>query len=110
MADKIEISFNYDRRADILYITFGDDEPVYTDDMDGLIMLEIGWFSGLPKGLRIIGAKAHNLRSVKLNILARVEDQLKNIMEARAKAIQNQESSLQTLLDKELPRAFTAII
>ena len=52
-AKKMKAHHRYDKEADDLYISFGDDEPTYVENIDDMTMLEIGWFSGLPKGLRL---------------------------------------------------------
>ena len=60
---KIKPTYKYDEESDILYASFGDDEPTFVENLDDndMVLLEIGWFSRLPKGLRnrkeIISAK-----------------------------------------------------
>lgn len=51
------ITHHYDEDADVLYIDFGSDEPCYTENLDDLVMIEIGWFSKIMHGIRIIGPK-----------------------------------------------------
>jgi hypothetical protein len=109
MTGKMKISHHYDKQADVLYVTFADNEPTYTEDVDGILMLDIGWFSRLPKGFRILGPKYHNIRSVNMNVIVkRVKKQVRNLMEQRRKAIEKQEPLLFNLCDK-LPKMVTAV-
>ena len=109
MNGKIKVSHHYDKQADVLYVTFADDEPTYTEDIDGILMLDIGWFSRLPKGFRILGPKYHNVKSINMNVFVkRVKKQVRNLMEQRRKAIEQQEPVLFNLCDK-LPEMVTAV-
>ena len=62
MAEKIKITHHYDEDADILYIDFGSNEPCFTEDLDGFLMIDVGWFNKLPRGARFIGPRAHNVQ------------------------------------------------
>ena len=109
MAGKMKISHHYDEQADVLYVSFADDEPTYTEDIDGVLMIEIGWFSRLPKGFRILGPKYHNIKSVEMGVLIRrAKKQLRNLMEKRRKAIEQQEPIVFNLCDK-LPEMVTEV-
>lgn len=89
---KISIKHNYDKDADVLYVRFGvDDEPTFVENIDDFLLLEIGWFSNLPKGFRILGPKYHNVQSISTSIVRRIKKQVRQIMEERRKAIQEQE-------------------
>ncbi len=109
MAEKMKISHHYDQEADILYIDFGSDEPCFTEDLDGVVMVDIGWFSKLPRGLRIISPKA---RKVEVNfkmVVQLAENKCKDLMEQQAQLIHTQEPVLQTLLGRELNQAFAYV-
>ncbi len=95
MEEKINITHHYDTEADIFYIDFGSNEPCFTEDIDGIVMLDIGWFSKLPRGIRIISPKVHNMRNFQLLIIK----QCKDLMQRQAKQIKSQESHLQDLLN-----------
>lgn len=68
MPEKIKITHHYDELADILYIDFGSKEPCFTEDLNGLLMIDIGWFSKLPRGVKIISPKARKVRSFNMTI------------------------------------------
>lgn len=57
MSEKTRATHHYDEEADVLYINLSDDEPTYVDNIDDTLLLEIGWFSGLLKGFRILGLR-----------------------------------------------------
>jgi hypothetical protein len=108
MAEKIKITHHYDEDADILYIDFGSDEPCFTEDLDGVLMIDIGWFSKLPRGAKIISPKARRLRSFSM-IIARVEKSCKQIIEQRVSQIQTAEPFLTRILDTKLNEAFACL-
>ena len=93
MANKnIDIRHSYDKDADILYVRLGDDqEPTFVENVDDILLLEIGWFSGLPKGFRILGPKYHNISSISATIVKRIKKNLRQLMENKRKAIKAQE-------------------
>lgn len=89
---KINIKHHYDEESDVLYVRFGDEEPTQVENIDDFLLLEIGWFSGLPKGFRIIGLKYHNITSLKMTmVMKRVQKQARELMESRRKLIKEQE-------------------
>jgi len=108
MAEKINITKHYDKRADILYIDFGSDEPCYTEDIDGFLMIDIGWFSKLPRGVKIISPKTHKVKSVKM-IVTQVERTCRQLMKQRVKQIQTEEPVLQNILGQTLNQAFARV-
>ncbi len=81
----------YDKAADVLYVRLANDqEPTFVENMDDHVLIEIGWFSGLPKGFRILGPKYHNVKSIVATI-GQIKKQLRRLMEDRRKAIKEQE-------------------
>ena len=108
MAEKINITHHYDELADILYIDFGSDEPCFTEDLDGFLMIDIGWFSKLPRGAKIISPKAQQVKSVKM-IIQQIDQTCRKLMEKQAQLIQTAEPVLQTNLVQELNQAFACV-
>ena len=106
---EIQISHHYDKEEDVLYFTFGGNEPCYTENIDDFLMVEIGWFSRLPQGFRIIGPKAHNLKGVRFKaIISKVGRQFHSIMEERRKEIEMQEPIFTDFLQTQIP-SFSAL-
>jgi len=54
-----KISTSYDENADVLYVSFGTGEPSYCEEVDDLILFEVGMFSHRPTGFQIVGFKKH---------------------------------------------------
>ena len=60
--NRISITHSYDEDADVLYVrTSGDQEPTFVENVDDVLLLEVGWFSGLPKGFRVLGPNTTTL-------------------------------------------------
>lgn len=101
---ELQVSHHYDQQADVLYFTFGGNEPCYTENIDDFLMVEIGWFSHLPQGFRIVGPKAHKLKGVRLQaVIKQAEKQFLTIMEERRKEIERQEPLVSEFLDRQVP-------
>lgn len=49
-------SYNYDKSADVLYVTFGIQEPSYSEEIDDTLILEKGYVSDQITGFRILDA------------------------------------------------------
>jgi hypothetical protein len=100
----IHVEHHYDEQADVLYFTFGGDEPCYTENIDDFLMIEIGWFSRLPRGFRILGPKGHNLKGIAFQtVIRRAGKQLIEMMEERRKEIEEQEPVFSKWLSTEIP-------
>ena len=68
-----------------MYITLGN-EPSYTENMDDMLMLDIGCFSGLPQGFRILGLKYHQLKAFSLSMMVkRIEKRVTDLAEKKRK-------------------------
>ena len=107
MAKEINITYHYDKIADILYIDFGSNEPCFTEDIDGFVMFEIGCFSNLPRVRRIISPKTNKLQNVK--IITQLGKKCRDLMENGAEQIHSSESTLQTALEKTLNQALADV-
>lgn len=108
MAEKMNITQHYDEEADILYIDFGSDEPCFTEDLDGFLMIDIGWFSKLPRGLRVVSPKSLKVRSIKM-VITQAEKQCKDLMKQQAKQIETSEPVLKDALNNVLKEAFAFV-
>lgn len=51
--------FRHDKGADVLYVSFGLDEPSFCEDFTDFILIERGIFTKLPTGLRVINFSKH---------------------------------------------------
>jgi hypothetical protein len=92
----------------VLYVRFSkDQEPTFVENVDDVLLLEVGWFSGLPKGFRVLGPKYHNIKSV-TNLMGQIRKEVRQLMEERRKAIKEQEPIFTSFCDK-LPSILTSV-
>jgi hypothetical protein len=100
-AVKITPKPHYDEESDVLYVSFVDDnEPTFVENIDDILLLEIGWFSGLPKGFRILGPKYHKIKNLKTVIVVKLKKQLQQIMEKKRHLLEEQEPIFTNICDK----------
>ena len=59
-----EPKFEYDEKANVMYITFGLGEPSYLELVDDFLGVEFGLFSGQLTGFRVIAPSARTIRQV----------------------------------------------
>lgn len=50
----IKPTFEHDEVADVLYVTFGTGEPSFCREIDDVLIVEIGAYTKLPTGFRIL--------------------------------------------------------
>ena len=82
-----KISTSYDENADVLYVNFGTGEPSYGEEVDDLILFEVGMFSHRPTGFQIIGFKKH-VHEFKFSV---IEKAGKNLLRSRMKRAKKSE-------------------
>ncbi|TET11244.1 hypothetical protein E3J84_03115 [Candidatus Aerophobetes bacterium] len=74
---KISPKVDYDEFGDVLYVTFGTGELSYCEEIDDFLLLELGIFSNLPTGFRLVGFKEKirdtGIKNIRLEIEARIE-------------------------------------
>ena len=59
LTDDIEVSECYDKEADVYYVTVKTGEPSIVEEHDDRLLVEIGIFTGLPTGFRILNYSKH---------------------------------------------------
>ena len=59
-----QIVENYDSEADTLYVSFGTGEPSYAEEIDDVFVVEMGMFSHLPTGFRVINFSKHKVKTI----------------------------------------------
>jgi hypothetical protein len=82
-----KIEFDYDKKGDVLYISFGTGEPSYCDNVDDILVIEYGIYSKLPTGIRILDVNRHGIKRVKAmisRIAPKVERQSSEIIKNRS--------------------------
>ena len=69
----MNIPFNeiYNEEDDVYYVTFKTGEPSYCLEMDDVFLMELGLFTNLPTGFRILNFKQNKIKMVKIGLLLR---------------------------------------
>jgi uncharacterized protein YuzE len=65
---QIEVRFDYDKEADVLYITLGTGEPSYCEEVDDILLVERGLLSNKITGFRILDVRHHGIDKVGLKV------------------------------------------
>jgi len=73
---KLDPKVDYDEFGDVLYVTFGTGEPSYCEEIDDFFLLELGIFSNLPTGFRLIGFK----EKIKFNQMKKVRQETETLI------------------------------
>lgn len=64
--DKLNITFEYDDESDILTISLGTGEPSYSEEIDDILLLDRGYFSGQITGFQLMDVKLHGIKEVQI--------------------------------------------
>lgn len=111
--DKKELNLrhSYDKNADVLYVNFGDEEPTYIEEVENdFILLEIGWFTNLPKGIRVIGPKKNKVARINFALfISKVEEQVRNLIHSNIRQLRDQESIMERTVMQDINRIFETV-
>src|SRR5438477_10251113 len=83
---KMNIPFSevYNEEDDVYYVTFKTGEPSYCLEVDDVLIIELGLFTNLPTGFRILNFKQNRIAAVKVNVmLKKIKESLQNIRQPR---------------------------
>ena len=76
----VDVSEVYDAEDDTYYVTFQTGEPSYVVEVDDVLLLEVGVFTDLPTGFRILNFEKSGVKRVGLNVvIRRVEESLSRL-------------------------------
>jgi len=67
---------SYDDEADVLYVSFGIDEPSYCEPLSSFLLLELGMFTNQPTGFRVIQPRKRNIKKIIFTIEKRITKDL----------------------------------
>ena len=102
----MNIDFNeyYDQDGDVYYVSFKTGEPSYVVEVDDILLLEVGLYTSLPTGFRILNYKKHNVVSVKLPKVKinEISTIIRNIMKDRPLLIKPRVDKMKAALEKVL--------
>jgi len=90
----------YDRENDVYYVNFGTGEPSYCVEVDDVLVVEVGLFSSLPTGYRLLNrSKIQTTRVSNQEIKRRLSDALRALA---APTMGEREAAVGRSLDKVL--------
>ena len=102
----IKSESHYDKVADVFYVSFGDEEPTYVENIDDIMLIEIGCFSGLPKGFRVLGFRENQVVVGMGVIIRELKSHVHQLMKSQRQAILDQEPILTNFCKTTLPKVF----
>lgn len=65
----IPFSETYNEEDDVYYVTFKTGEPSYCHEIDDVFVLELGLFTNLPTGFRILNFKKNKVKTISIGVL-----------------------------------------
>lgn len=65
----LEFSETYDQEDDTYYVTFKTGEPSYCVELDDVLLLEVGMFTKLPTGFRILNFNKNKVKAINCRVL-----------------------------------------
>jgi len=90
----------YNEEDDIYYVTFKSGEPSYCLEMDGRLLIEMGLFTNLPTGFRILDFKKHKISAIQIRVLfKKIKDTLS---ELNRPTLGDREARVKTALEEVL--------
>lgn len=97
--EKVKFSEVYDSEDDIYYVSFETGEPSYAEEVDDILLIELGIFTNMPTGFRILNYK-------KLKTRVRVIKEAQKAIEAARKGypslFRKRESQVTSALQRAL--------
>ncbi len=68
---KMNIPFSevYNEEDDVYYVTFKTAEPSYCQEVDDILIIELGLFTNLPTGFRILNFAKNKVKAVNFAVL-----------------------------------------
>lgn len=89
----LKSKISYDDEADVLYVSFGIDEPSYCEPLSSFLLLELGMFTNQPTGFRIIQPRKRNIKKIVFTIQKRITRDLQQREKIVRKALEQVEKS-----------------
>jgi len=97
----IDFSEKYDQEDDIYYVTFKTGEPSYVVEVDDIFLLELGIFTHMPTGFRILNFKKHSIGSVQI-LVKKIKKTIEEVAKDHRSLIQTRENQVERTLEKVL--------
>jgi len=100
MKGNIEFNEYYDEESDIYYVTFKTGEPSHVIELNDILLLEVGMFSALPTGFRILNYSKQ--KGISFNI-KEIRKEVGNITKERSIPPSNRADQFEAALKELLP-------
>jgi uncharacterized protein YuzE len=108
MARRPQITFEFDEESDVLYISLNTGEPSFCEEIDDILLVEKGFYSGLVTGFRILDVKERGIEGVELKLLIQAfRTEKKRILDQLGKRKQFV-PGLERRVEKELEQLLSA--
>ena len=98
----IDFSEKYDQEDDIYYVTFKTGEPSYVVEVDDVMLLEIGMYTKMPTGFRILNYNSHKISGVEF-IVKKVKQTIEKTARNIPQLIRKRENQIEHAL-KDMTR------
>lgn len=90
----------YDRESDVYYVSFGTGEPSYCVEVDDVLVVEMGLFSNLPTGYRILNRSKIQAQELPVK---EIKERLSKVLRSlSAPNMSDREAAVTRSLDKVL--------
>jgi hypothetical protein len=96
----IDFTEYYDADNDIYYVSFKIGEPSYVVEVDDILLLEVGIFTSLPTGFRIMNFKKHKINEVFIHVKEILKQQVLSIEKDRSHQVKHRSDQIKTALEK----------
>ncbi len=103
MKAKMNIDFDemYDEESDIYYVSFKTGEPSCAIELDDVLLIERGIFTGMPTGFRILNFKKNPVEAVGI-LVKKVKKAMENVQKNVEKEFRTRENQMEQRLEKVL--------
>lgn len=100
-AMNIDFSETYDQEDDVYYVTFKTGEPSYCVEVDDVFLLEVGLFSNLPTGFRVLNFHKNKVQAVEIKV--KLVKEITNALSKRGlPAIKHRQAVVERAIEKVL--------
>lgn len=72
-------TIDYDKEADVLYVSFGTDEPSYCESLNNFVLLELGAFTRQPTGFRVIQPGKRDINKMTVKVGKIIQRRIKTV-------------------------------
>jgi hypothetical protein len=97
-----EMTVDYDEIADVLNVSFGTGEPSFSEEIDDLVVVDFGMYTGAPTGFQVLHVKETGINEIQVIL----EKKLPELVDRKAKSLKAVASEREHML-KEAFHSFS---